>query len=367
MEQPNENMMNILGKETRENENQNNSFGQPFNPFANGYQNSTTNSNINNNNNQNENENLMSIPDDIKEIVSHRSNRNEKSRFPHRLFTLLKWAGNNEERGKIAGCGWISKDVFFLDKAMICKNMEIKMNTLNVNLKTLGFVKSGKRNKNLTYYSCNQFTNESKEEDFEKIRKTTIHDSIMYKAILMPLLEDLELYKMTLDECLTFKKHVIKVWESIVGNVLFAVGIGDFIDLLESKLKDFIFKEMPSIKQALSPRNSGVIDIFDFAVFLARFGPFEHSTLKLYQYTSVAQGELRPDLLYAGAPSFTKYYGPNFHNCFSFRSPQAGEYHCYNLPLKNSDEEFLIDEDGLSFASWQKLVQMNQFLVNTKM
>ena len=61
------------------------------------------------------------------------------------------------------------------------------------------------------------------------------------------------------------------------------------------------------------------------------------------------------------------FFGPNFDNCFSFRHPNCGEYHCYNLPLKKHNAEFLIDEDGMKFKSWQKVIQLNPFLSHMRM
>ncbi|OHT02352.1 hypothetical protein TRFO_07209 [Tritrichomonas foetus] len=320
----------------------------------------------NDNQEEQNNDNVQGLPDDLKAIISHRSTRNEKSRFPHKLFSLLQWAGFDEHRSRIAGCGWVNNDEFFLDKNVLCENMEIKKNTLNVNLKSLGFVQVRNHDKSRSYYRNDSFKKESTEEDFEKIRKTTNVDLFIYRAIHMPLLEDIELYGMDMEEIRLFKKEVIKKWESLVGKVVFAIGFIDFMKLLKANLQNHIFSDLAIIKQTLYPRNIGIIDIFDFAVFLARFGPFENVQLKLYQYQTILN-ELRPDLFASGSPSVISFFGPNFHNCFSFRHPHSGEYHCYNLPLKNLNEEFLVDEDGLRFPNWQKVIQMNPFLVHMRM
>lgn len=338
---------------------------------------SNNNDNLNNenssnnttNNNNNANNSYPDLPPEIKSIICQRANRNEKSRFPHKLFTLLQWSGHNQSRAEIAGCGWISEDEFFLDKNLICHHMQIKLNTLNVNLKTLGFVQTRPKQNNRSYYKNDKslFRSQSNEEQLEKIRKEQKESIVsIQRGFEMPLLADLELYGMSKTEVNEFKREVIIAWESIVGEMIFAVGLIDFMNKLSSHLQKQVYCNMNVIKLVLSPRTANVMEIYDFAVFLARFGPFQNSQLKLYQYGRIIN-ELRPDLSTRGSYSPISFFGPNFDNCFSFKHPNCGEYHCYNLPLKNHSTEFLIDEDGVKFNSWQKVIQINPFLTHMRM
>lgn len=327
------------------------------------------NSNENNNKDGHDNNIYPELPPEIKTIVSQRANRNEKSRFPHKLFSLLQWSGHDQSRAEISGCGWISDDEFFLDKNLICHHMQIKLNTLNVNLKTLGFVQTRPRKDNLSYFKNSKsiFKSQSNEEHLEKIRKEEKESIVaIQRGFEMPLLSDIELYGMTKSEIDEFKREVIITWESIVGEMIFAIGLVDFMNKLSSHLQKQVYCNMTVIKLVLCPRTPNVMEIYDFAVFLARFGPFQNSQLKIYQYGTILN-ELRPDLATRGSISPISFFGPNFDNCFSFRHPNCGEYHCYNLPLKKHNTEFLIDEDGVKFKSWQKVIQLNPFLSHMRM
>lgn len=328
------------------------------------------NSNINGNDKIAEDDNVYpELPPEIKSIVSQRANRNEKSRFPHKLFTLLQWSGRNQSRAEISGCGWVSDEEFFIDKNLICHHMHIKQNTLNVNLKTLGFVQTRPKKENLSYYKNNKsvFKSQSNDEQLEKIRKEEKESFIaIQRGFEMPLLADIELYGMSKSEIDEFKREVIIAWESIVGEMVFAVGLIDFMNKLSSHLQQQVYRNVAVIKLMLCPRTPNVMEIYDFAVFLARFGPFQDSQLKIYQYGTIFN-ELRPDLATRGSISPISFFGPNFDNCFSFRHPNCGEYHCYNLPLKKHNTEFLIDEDGVKFKSWQKVIQLNPFLTHMRM
>ena len=97
------------------------------------------------------------------------------------------------------------------------------------------------------------------------------------------------------------------------------------------------------------------LNVFDFAVFLARFGPFESLPTKIQQFQSItAEFYLLPNT-----------FSSTFHNCFVFPLSQIGEYHCYNLPLVDSNAQFLADEDCAVYPSWSKMFQQNQFLSQT--
>ncbi|KAH0790110.1 39 kDa initiator binding protein [Histomonas meleagridis] len=312
--------------------------------------------------NQNE-----TIPESVLKYIRTRSNRNESSRFPHKLWTLLNWSDKNQKRGELCGCGWITDTEFFIKKSKLCEVLEIKINTLNVNLKTLGFHPTRSRTGDITYWENNGFSKTSCPQDFERIRnsrcKPLALKNLLTSAVYLPLLEQLQLFMMDQPSINLFKKEVVQVWESLVGpKLIFAVELNDFQKALVGRFEKLGFYPSKSLfPQVLSPKLPNVIDIFDFAVFLARFGPFEHAVIKLFQYQTVLN-EIRPDFFMFNTPSLTSYFSMTFHNCFRFQLAQTGEYHCYNLPTVSSTSGFLADEDGAIYQSWKLMLQQNYFL-----
>ena len=310
----------------------------------------------------------IQVPDILIEQLTRRSNRKENSRFPYKLWNLLSWVDNDQQRASAAGCGWVSETEFFINKDTLCQVMNIKLNTLNVNLKTLGFIQTHRKNE-LTYYFNKTFSRSASPQDFERIRNSRCKpDSLMHMnshAVYFPLLEPLQLFLMSEKEINKFKRDVVLYWEKIVGSsLIFALGMNMFTKAMLNALdvnSGAIEPDDFMIQQVLAPRTPNVVNIFDFAVFLARFGPFNNAPYKIIQYQQILS-DIRPDFFMFNAPSLTSYFSMTYHNCFRFQLAPNGEYHCYNLPHVSSNAQYLIDEDGSIYKSWRMMLQSNPFL-----
>lgn len=312
----------------------------------------------------------LELPADLIQKIQTRSNRKEQSRFPYKLWRLLAWAGQDKEKAALCGCGWTNEEEFFIHKKILAKVLNLKTNTLNVNLKTLGFVQSRQRNGDTTFWKNKGFTAVSCVQDMERIRnarcKPESLQNLDIRAVNLPLLEELQLYMLDEHQICLFKKNVITDWERLVGSkLIFAIALPDFMNALTDKLQNaagsMVFNDLYAVQQLLAPRVPNVIDIFDFAVFLARFGPFNNVPVKIFQFQQILS-EIRPDFFMYNAPSLTSYFSQTFHNCFRFQLPQIGEYHCYNLPHISSSSPFLVDEDGTTYSNWQMMLNANLFL-----
>ncbi|EAX94761.1 hypothetical protein TVAG_346240 [Trichomonas vaginalis G3] len=312
---------------------------------------------------------LDGIPDELINHLRKRSNRKEDSRFPYKVFALLKWVGYDQNRANLAGCGWVSdsQNEFYIHKPRLCEVLNVKLNTLNVNLKTLGFEQTRKVGEH-SYFKNDIFSKNSSQQDFERIRNSRCKpDSLMHmnaKAAYFPLLEHIQLFMMDEKAISMFKKEVIQKWEKLVGSpLIFAVSIPVFTKYLLNSIQDSLgyHDENNTIQQVLVGKTPNVVTIFDFAVFLARFGPFDNVPYKIMQYQQILH-IIQPDYFMFTAPSLINYFSSTFHNCFSFKISQTGEYHCYNLPLISSSAAYLVDEDGVYYKSWEKMVEANHFL-----
>lgn len=305
------------------------------------------------------------VPERLINFIRKRSSRNEQTRFPYKLYSLLVWVGTEPQKSKNAGCGWISDTEFFIDKKKICELMNIKLNTLNVNLKTLGFEKSQSNKDNRVFFKNEGFSRSgTMTVGFKSIRNSRCKSeslrNLNLSAVYMPYLEPLKLFMMTEQEINQFKHDVIEKWNEIVElHLVFAIPLNLFIKFLKSIFDDK-FCDLSSAQQALTPRVPEVWDILDFAIFLSRFGPFCNIQSKLNQYQDLID-DIQLGFITYSTPS-SNYFSDTFHNCFRFHLPQIGEYHCYNLPLVQDNTPFLADEDGVVYPSWRKMLQQNQFL-----
>lgn len=316
------------------------------------------------------------IPEDLLRAIRTRSNRSEESRFPYKVWQLLNWAGKDDRRGEICGCGWVSDTEFFIKKQTICDVLQVKMNTLNVNLRTLGFEQTRSKDGEKTFWRNEAFSIDANTKSFAKVRNIRCRPEVLanlsLQAVYLPVLEPLQLYSMSDQDVNIFKKTVVDEWESMIGsNLIFAVAMSHFINVLIHRLESWKQQhganEKYIIQQVLAPRMPNVVDIFDFAVFLARFGPVCSLYDKLHQYQAIINDTARNDAYRYSVPSLTSYFSGTFHNCFRFQLPPTGEYHCYNLPLAESNAQFLTDEDGMMYPSFKAVFQQNPFLTQNHM
>jgi hypothetical protein len=309
------------------------------------------------------------IPEDLLKAVRSRSNRQEQSRFPHKLWQLLDWSKDNPDRCRLVGCGWTHNSEFFIEKSTLSETMKVEQNTLNVNLRHLGFHQSRAHQGTRSYWMNDGFCRNSRPDELERIRNDRCRPESIQKldlrAVYLPILEPLQIWTMLPADVVQFKREVINEWYRLVGKKLvFGMSKTDFHAVLLNDFDELHGRQCPErllLQQAFTGREREICDIFDFAVFLARFGPYRTVPDKLSQYQIIIN-ELKPDY-YSFAwqvPSFTSHFSQTFHNCIRFQLVPTGEYHCYNLPSSDSKSQFLIDEDGVTYQSWQTLVHQNQ-------
>jgi hypothetical protein len=314
------------------------------------------------------------VPDDLLRIVRNHSNRQERSRFPYKLWSLLDWVKDDPIRASLIGCGWTNDSEFFIEKSVLCHTMQVKLNTLNVNLRHLGFHPSRGPIGAKTYWSTQGFCRNSP-DDFEEIRNSRCRPEALQKldirAVYLPILESIQIWTMTQTDTSQFKREVVNEWHRLVGKKLvFGLSSAEFHELLIRDLDEMHGRQCPDrmlLQQAFTGRTREVCDVFDFAVFLARFGPYRTVPEKLNQYFGVINDLKQEFYNFASpVPSFANHFSQTFHNCFRFPLAPSGEYHCYNLPWVDSKSQFLIDEDGCAYQSWQKMSHQNQHFLSAQ-
>jgi hypothetical protein len=298
----------------------------------------------------------IAVPEDLLRKVRAKSSRQEGTRFPHKLFHLLSWAGSDPDRGRRAGCGWVTDAEFFVEKSVLNQTLDIKQNTLSVNLTQLGFQQTRQMN-GVTFWMRDGFSRHSQQEDLDAIRSARVHPErgpADPRVLYLALLEPLQLWGLSPDDTANFRRAVLADWDRVAGGaVVFGIA-GDAIRariLRDAGRSDcaWLFEE------ALT----GITDIFAFAVLLARFGPWGSMVKKITQYRAV----VRTDLQAFVTPPFAQHFAPTFHNCFRLPLPPDGEFHCYNLPGVDDGEQFLADEDGRTYGSWERVVEENRVLL----
>jgi hypothetical protein len=235
----------------------------------------------------------MELPNELLKRVHARSSRLENSRFPYKLWQLLSWAGKDRARLDVCGCCWRTNDEFLIRKDILHKKMEIKANTLNVNLKACGFIIE-KIEAGICHVKHPSFSASAVAQDFEVIRNARCNRDIARgfsaDAALWPLLEDIQLYlgaDTMASRLHQFKHEVIKEWRALCHDkFLFANSVPETLQMLANHLESIHARsalDTSILQQIFISRRENVIDIFDFAVLLARFGPLRSLANKLGQ------------------------------------------------------------------------------------
>jgi hypothetical protein len=134
----------------------------------------------------------------------------------------LSWSGRDQKKGQRVGCGWVSDTEFFINKTKLCDILQIKLNTLNVNLRQLGFERVQSREGGISYWKNSGFSISAAPETFERIRNSRCKpDSLMnlsVRAVYLPILEDLQLFMVNDREVKPFKKDAVELWCHLHGD-----------------------------------------------------------------------------------------------------------------------------------------------------
>jgi hypothetical protein len=306
----------------------------------------------------------LSIPSDLLKLVRAKSSRQQESRFPHKLWRLLDWTGDDPFRRSLTGCGWVTDTIFSVEKSVLAEVLNIRHNTLNGNFAQLGFHQPRHSNGPITFWSAQGFSKQSRSDDLSRIRNSrgrSESPQTDVRALFATILGPIQIWSMTPNDRIQFTRDVVIEWHRLLGKaVLFAIKTEDLHSLI---LKEFGENNKMLIEAALIGRQSGICDILDFAVFFARFGPLRTVFVKLKDYLA-GLGDI---VLSEGSEvlSFAGQFSKTFHNCFRFRISPMGEFHCYNLPWIEGNDNFLIDEDGKSYRSWREMIQQNQIFLSS--
>ena len=103
------------------------------------------------------------LPPEIQTILKRKSSRDPTSRFTTKLHLLLSYVSQNPELEEKIGCAWVTEEEFRINKRILVNVMGIKINTLNVNLHTLGFIQQKHNKDGWTLWKRPNFTRTSQD------------------------------------------------------------------------------------------------------------------------------------------------------------------------------------------------------------
>ena len=296
------------------------------------------------------------LPTEIKMTLRRKSSRDPSSRFPSKLHLLLSYVTDNPSLEEKIGVGWITDNVFRMNKKILGAIMGIKLNTLNVNLKDLGFEQTRRDRNGWTHWKREGFTKGKTGMVLISQQRPTNTVSENQVLIRFPNLEIPE-YTVNFD----FTTISQNAWQSIVGGSYNTYPSKIFIQRAAQYLKH---SEQPQdnaesvLRALIVPCRLGFHSVskIDFFRFLAMFGPPSSAMVKIAgllehsnntgNWLSFAPEAQEPNSFYASFDSAVP-------NCLVFHKSNGTTFRVYNFPtIEIAKGNYLVDQNGRYYDCW---------------
>lgn len=300
------------------------------------------------------------LPFDLQNLLKRKSSRDPNSRFTSKLHLLLNYVSQNPDLESKIGCAWVSDEEFRINKPIFGEIMGIKVNTLNVNLKTLGFQQQ-KHNKNgWTLWRKEGFTRNSNE---------IIHAHPAAQKP-KPFSIPFSIGQLTPDDFAKFHQICVQIWSQITGNV------GD----IPIQTDVFILKAADRFRQPQQPLDNAkevlqaiiapqvtqtTVTFAHLCKFLAMFGPAESAMMKIASLLTVSNDTgqwlaFDPESV-STSHGFFDERQPNrlVLNFPDSGLPPTGTKSVWNLPLVDFNYNYICDELGHTYPSWKDYFDRN--------
>lgn len=353
---------------------------------------------------------LEALPQEIQMMLKRKSSRDPNSRFANKLHQLLNFAGNDITRQEFIGAGWTADDNFRINKKRLIQIMEIKLNTLNVNLKDLKFqqlhydivgwtlwhregftptstvddiaiVKSDKAgnsklpaNSSLSNGSTFSIGDNdsviSQFRDGPKSDKLSIGNSEEMQQSKLAIIKDITLGKCDTTQTQKFKRATISIWEEILESNNQQHSVSGFIQKAAIRFRES-HQRLDNAKDILNRilicQDQSQISLVDFAIFMARFGPEETLMLKVGSLLKSSNQNLNWLRLVTshdsipGEPdsNFYGFFDDTCQNGFVLHHSDGSKTIVYNIVDAPSTESYLVDANNNRYSSWQDYFTRN--------
>ena len=325
------------------------------------------------------------LPPEIIKIIKKKSSRDPFSRFSNKLHILLTYAGNDLQKQEEIGVGWVDNNKFRINKKKLIVSMDIKINTLNVNLKSLNFHQLHTDQNGWSVWEKSGFcvnstvddiTDNSPESNNSENQTYTNGQEVdqpiqVYSSQINQkfdsLLCNIHLGYTSLEQLQTFQKITISVWDELIAAHSEDPTLAqEFIGLLAERfrLSHQRFENAKSVLNAIfvceDTTNEPHVTIRDFARFLAKFGPEETSMRKIQSLIKASNSN-----------GNWLCFGTDNNNSDFFGCYDSTDANCINLYIGNKltkiwnlvdvacPGEYLIDSNGIKYSSWENYFVQN--------
>lgn len=301
------------------------------------------------------------LPPELRSLLKRKSSRDPNSRFSNKLFYVLKFTSDHPDQVDAIGAAWESDEEFRMNKKTLANVMGIRLNTLNVNLRDLGFCRQQRNHDGWTWWKKSGFTRLN-----PPVPEANLFGDIIDQSSVVPANPIYKLGKISQNQLMTFHNEAISLWEQITGSTHIIAPSTTFI---ENAAKLFKQPEQPVdnanavISAIIETRKQGTVRFIDFCHFLAMFGPKETVMVKIANLLICSRmgenswlvfGEPDPVI---NVPIYGSFLA-NEPNCLRIRLKNQ-IIDVWNDPLTPSTQYYVIDSTGMRFRDWEQYFTAN--------
>lgn len=325
------------------------------------------------------NEAASFLPPEIQQILKRKSSRDPASRFSSKLHMLLTYVTKNPQREDDIGLCWVNENEFKMNKKILIQIMGIKLNTLNVNLRDLGFTqvmhdKDGWTQWKRSGFTRSEFNMTTKEGDVIQVaskKKRVASETVPLPVdpyVGSPFSNPIKLGTVKPDSEETFFMRAGQIWNEMFPGTSFQTPVPTNT-LVSQAARRFKQQEQPLdnaqevIQAIISPSRTIPTSTFvDLCRFLAMFGPENTIMLKIASLLSCSNNSgnwLQFDENPTMTPSYTVgYFDKNEPNCLVIKHNGITS-RVWNNPLIDAFGNYLTDENNRRYVQWEEYFQQN--------
>jgi len=307
---------------------------------------------------------LEKLPPELQAVIRKKCSRDPTTRFTHKIELLLAFVVTNAHLENDIGLSWVSKREFRINKKRLVGLLGIKMNSMNVNLRDLGFHKVQHEKNGWTRWTRDGLTKGRVLPDAGAPPRCAAQGKARRVSIIaIPFTgRHLTLGCVRQASCDRFVKSVRELWSGVFGaDLTQLVATDTFVARLAAVVKQPeqpLSNAIAVLGAILAHEGEGALGLAHLIEFLARFGPHPTAMLKIASLLACADG--CQDWLFFSAPRPAEVAALRVHgafcrdepNCFVLSVGGAACVSVWNVPLVDAVGCYLIDERKRTYPTW---------------
>lgn len=287
---------------------------------------------------------LSVLPRELQTLMKMKSSRDPNSRFSTKLHALLSYCDDHPDLENVLGCHWVNGSEFRMNKTILAQALGIKLNTLNIDLRKLGFFQVVPTRDHWGVWSRRDFCQ----------RNSAVLLSFAQQGWTVPF----KLGEVSVRDRSAFERMMIELWAELAGpSAPLQIPAELFLPKIALKLKaddQELCDALDFVNQMIVRTNNGMIEIDSFARFMARFGPAESALGKIADLLAAS----KRTGLWIQLPScprnvMTPVYGEfqdEEPNCLVIWGREDRKTRVWNRPIQS--ERYIIDEMRREYRGW---------------